>query len=91
MACPGGCVGGGGQPLGFDITLRNTRGRSLYKEDKNLPCRRSHQNPAIEKLYMEYLGEPLGEKSHHLLHTHYTPRNGAADLNEILEICSKPI
>lgn len=91
MACPGGCVGGGGQPLGFDITLRNTRGRSLYKEDKNLPCRRSHQNPAIEKLYMEYLGEPLGEKSHHLLHTHYTPRNGAAELNEILEICSKPI
>jgi NADH-quinone oxidoreductase subunit G len=84
MACPGGCVGGGGQPIGFDLTLRNLRAQSLYKEDKNLPCRRSHQNPAIEKIYQEYLVAPLGEKSHHLLHTHYTSRNGIPELKEII-------
>jgi NADH-quinone oxidoreductase subunit G len=74
MACPGGCVGGGGQPLGFDLNIRETRGGSLYKEDKNMTCRKSHQNPAIQKIYEDYLGEPLGERSHHLLHTKYTSR-----------------
>ncbi|MDD5703905.1 MAG: iron hydrogenase small subunit, partial [Dehalococcoidales bacterium] len=85
MACPGGCVGGGGQPISYDMALRNLRGRTLYKEDKSLPCRRSHQNPSIEKIYREYLTTPLGEKSHHLLHTHYQPRNGVPHLQEILE------
>ncbi len=85
MACPGGCVGGGGQPISYDMALRNLRGRTLYKEDKSLPCRRSHQNPSIEKIYREYLTTPLGEKSHHLLHTHYQPRNGVPHLHEILE------
>jgi NADH-quinone oxidoreductase subunit G len=75
MACPGGCVGGGGQPLGFDMKLRATRGETLYKEDKSLPIRRSHDNPAVQKLYKDYLEKPLGEKSHHLLHTKYTPRD----------------
>ncbi len=75
MACPGGCVGGGGQPLGFSLSERAKRGDSLYAEDKALPLRRSHENPAIIKVYEDYLGEPLGHKSHKLLHTTYTPRH----------------
>jgi NADH-quinone oxidoreductase subunit G len=75
MACPGGCVGGGGQPIGFDLSVRETRGCALYAEDKELTYRKSHQNPAIQKIYKDYLLEPLGEKSHHLLHTKYTDRN----------------
>jgi NADH-quinone oxidoreductase subunit G len=71
MACPGGCVGGGGQPLSFDIGLRGTRGGTLYKEDKSLPIRRSHDNPSVKKIYTDFLVEPLGHKSHHLLHTKY--------------------
>jgi iron only hydrogenase large subunit-like protein len=84
MACPGGCVGGGGQPLGFDMPLRALRGQGLYKEDKSLPIRRSHQNPGIERIYREYLGEPLGERSHHLLHTRYVSRSGALELKAVL-------
>ena len=76
MACPGGCVGGGGQPLGFDISVRGQRGNGLYKEDKGLPFRRSHENTAVQKLYQDFLIKPLGEKSHHLLHTEYNARNG---------------
>jgi NADH-quinone oxidoreductase subunit G len=84
MACPGGCVGGGGQPFGFDISVRETRGQSLYNEDKGLPLRKSHQNPAVEKLYKDFLVKPLGEKSHHLLHTTYTSReNGDRKLSEV--------
>ncbi len=74
MACPGGCVGGGGQPLGFDIKIRDLRSSGLYKEDKNLTIRRSHENPFVQKLYKDFLEKPLGEKSHHLLHTRYTRR-----------------
>ncbi len=74
MACPGGCVGGGGQPIGFDLAVRSIRGGSLYDEDKALKYRKSHENPAVMKLYQDYLEKPLGEKSHHLLHTEYTPR-----------------
>ncbi len=74
MACPGGCIGGGGQPISFDMPLRKMRCDVLYKEDKQLPYRRSHENPSIKKLYEDYLKEPLSEKSHHLLHTEYTQR-----------------
>jgi NADH-quinone oxidoreductase subunit G len=74
MACPGGCVGGGGQPISFDMALRSTRGQTLYNEDAKLPYRKSHENPSIKRLYEEYLEEPLGEKSHHLLHTRYKRR-----------------
>lgn len=74
MACPGGCVGGGGQPISSDLALSGTRGKVLYNEDKTLPYRRSHDNPSIKKVYEDYLKEPLGEKSHHLLHTKYTKR-----------------
>lgn len=74
MACPGGCVGGGGQPYGVTDELRLARAKGLYQEDQAGIWRCSHDNPYIQKLYSEYLGAPLSEKSHHLLHTHYTPR-----------------
>ena len=75
MACPGGCVGGGGQPLSFDISLRHTRSLGLYGEDKALTTRRSHENPSVKKIYTDFLMKPLGEQSHHLLHTKYTARD----------------
>ncbi|MBT3394190.1 MAG: 2Fe-2S iron-sulfur cluster binding domain-containing protein [Waddliaceae bacterium] len=75
MACPGGCVGGGGQPIGYDMCLRGKRADVLYNEDENLPCRCSHHNPSVTKIYEDFLEKPLGEKSHHLLHTTYTERN----------------
>jgi NADH-quinone oxidoreductase subunit G len=85
MACPGGCVGGGGQPIGFDMALRSLRGEALYKEDKSLPVRRSHQNPSIIKIYKDYLEKPLGEKSHHLLHTTYISRDNVPDLKDVIK------
>ena len=75
MACPGGCVGGGGQPIPVDARIRTLRAQALYSEDKSLKYRKSHENPSIKKIYEEFLKEPLGEKSHKLLHTKYTPRN----------------
>jgi iron only hydrogenase large subunit-like protein len=75
MACPGGCVGGGGQPIPVNNEIRALRAQALYNEDCALTYRKSHDNPSIKKVYEEYLGQPLGEKSHHLLHTHYTPRS----------------
>jgi NADP-reducing hydrogenase subunit HndD len=80
MACPGGCVNGGGQPIRdakfkMDHDLRKERAKAIYEEDKSLPLRKSHQNPFIKKLYEEYLGEPCGHKSHKLLHTTYTKRD----------------
>ena len=74
MACPGGCVAGGGQPLPVNNEVRRLRAQALYQEDKQLPYRKSHESPSIAKIYQEFLVEPLGEKSHHLLHTQYTPR-----------------
>ena len=76
MACPGGCIGGGGQPYhhGEMETIRK-RQTALYREDEGKTRRKSHENPDIIKLYEEYLGKPLGEKSHHLLHTHYFKRH----------------
>jgi iron-only hydrogenase group A len=74
MTCPGGCIGGGGQPIPTDTAVRQKRMEAIYREDKNKPIRKSHQNPAVTELYKEFLGSPLGEKSHHLLHTHYHQR-----------------
>ena len=72
MACPGGCIGGGGQPLHHgNIEILNARARALYDDDKNKPLRKSHENPYIKQLYEEFLGKPLSEKAHHLLHTNY--------------------
>jgi len=74
MACPAGCIGGGGQPIPTSPEIRAARMRAIYREDERMVIRKSHENPAIQALYQEFLGQPLGEKSHHLLHTHYTPR-----------------
>ena len=74
MACPGGCVAGGGQPYGVTDELRTKRAAGLYDEDHSGLWRCSHQNPYIKQIYTEFLGEPLGHKSHNLLHTTYTSR-----------------
>ncbi|MBE6367646.1 MAG: NADH:ubiquinone oxidoreductase [Lentisphaerae bacterium] len=72
MACPGGCINGGGQPfLHGDSALLEKRMKGLYTEDESKTLRLSHENPDIQKLYAEYLGEIGGEKAHHLLHTEY--------------------
>jgi len=71
MCCPGGCVGGGGQPYATSKT-KALRMDGLYTLDKSMPVRQSHKNPEVLALYEKFLGEPLGEKSHHLLHTHYS-------------------
>ncbi|MFV0503441.1 MAG: NADH-dependent [FeFe] hydrogenase, group A6 [Lachnospirales bacterium] len=75
MACPGGCVGGGGQPYHHgDSTIVEARAKGIYSGDKEKKIRKSHENPDIIKLYDEYLGKPYGEKAHELLHTKYTAR-----------------
>jgi len=81
MACPGGCIGGGGQPIKSTLKVKEKRIAGLYKIDKDLPIRKSHKNPAVAKLYDEYLGEPLGHKSHELLHTHYDSKNKKYDFS----------
>eukprot|EP00759_Apiculatamorpha_spiralis_P056875 PhF_6_TR8318/c1_g1_i1/m.12925 len=73
MACPGGCLGGGGQPKPTSWEIKTQRAQLIYKEDENLPLRKSHENPAVQKLYKDFLHEPLGHLSHHLLHTKYKP------------------
>lgn len=75
MACPGGCVGGGGQPITKRNQKRIERIDAIYVEDEGLPLRKSHENPEVKILYEEFLGEPLGHKSHELLHTHYHAKN----------------
>lgn len=69
MACPGGCGGGGGQPICDGFELAPIRTAKLYELDRNAPLRFSHENPAITEIYAKFLGKPLSEKSHHLLHT----------------------
>lgn len=75
MACPGGCIAGGGQPYhhnNYEVVKK--RQQALYREDKGIHVRRSHENPAIQRLYEDYLGEPCGKTAHSLLHTHYEKR-----------------
>ena len=72
MACPGGCSGGGGQPIRDGQELADTRGKVLWNLDQKSVLRYSHENPDVQALYAEFLGKPLGEKSHHLLHTDLT-------------------
>ena len=72
MACPGGCIDGGGQPYHHgNVDIIKARAKAIYAEDSGKPIRKSHENPDIQKLYKEFLGEPLSERSHQLLHTHY--------------------
>jgi len=75
MSCPGGCIAGGGQPLNSDPEAIKARMKVLYDMDRDEHLRQSHDNPAIKKLYEEYLGEPLGHRSHELLHTSYGKRD----------------
>jgi len=79
MACPGGCLGGGGQPIPTSMEIRKSRAAAIYQADRDLPIRRSHENPSIQAIYEKFLGKPLSEKSHHLLHTKYTPRTRRAN------------
>jgi len=75
MACPGGCLGGGGQPIPTSPEIRQARAKAIYDEDKSLTLRKSHENTHVIKLYEEFLTEgPCGHKSHELLHTHYIKR-----------------
>jgi NADH-quinone oxidoreductase subunit G/NADP-reducing hydrogenase subunit HndD len=74
MACPGGCIGGGGQPIPTCGETRQKRINAIYECDSCSTMRKSHDNPAVKELYDTWLGKPLGEKSHHLLHTHYHPQ-----------------
>ncbi len=79
MACPGGCVNGGGQPIVPSrirnyVDVRKLRADALYRDDQQLPVRKSHENPDIKQIYEEYFGEPLSHKAHAILHTAYTVR-----------------
>lgn len=79
MCCPGGCVGGGGQPIlsadeRWELDYKKVRGDAIYEVDRSMPLRKSHENPGVKALYEEFLGVPLGKKSHKLLHTNYTKR-----------------
>ena len=72
MACPGGCVGGGGQPIHYNEELSGMRGQVLYRYDKANALRFSHENPEVQELYKEFLGKPCGHLAHELLHTDHT-------------------
>lgn len=75
MACPGGCIGGGGQPIPTSPEIRMKRAQAIYQEDAELPIRKSHENPHINYIYDNFLTDgPCGHKSHKLLHTHYVKR-----------------
>ncbi len=78
MACPGGCVGGGGQPYHHgDTDIIKKRQEAIYKVDKDMTIRKSHENPSVIKVYEEYFGKPMSHKAHELLHTHYAPKTKA--------------
>jgi iron only hydrogenase large subunit-like protein len=75
MACPGGCIGGGGQPRFTTDEVRKKRINAIYAEDEGKKLRKSHENPAIKEIYEKFLSKPLGERSHHYLHTKYVERS----------------
>jgi iron only hydrogenase large subunit-like protein len=75
MACPGGCIGGGGQPIPTNAEIRKKRTEAIYAEDEGKVLRKSHENPEIKLIYKDFLKEPLGHLSHELLHTKYRKRN----------------
>lgn len=76
MACPGGCIGGGGQPYHHgNVEILKARANAIYQEDRSKPLRKSHKNPAVVALYKDFMGEPYGEKAHQLLHTNFTKRD----------------
>jgi len=71
MACPGGCLGGGGQPIPVNASMRQKRMDAIYQADSEKIIRKPQDNPYIKKIYEEFLGEPNGHKAHELLHTHF--------------------
>jgi NADP-reducing hydrogenase subunit HndD len=75
MACPGGCIGGGGQPIPTSMDIRKKRMEAIYSEDEHMTLRKSHENPDVIAIYKEFLGKPNSHVSHELLHTHYTERD----------------
>ncbi len=75
MACQGGCVGGGGQPLPVDKEILQKRMQAIYQQDEKMKLRKSHENPVVQQIYKEFLGKPLSKKSKELLHTKYTKRS----------------
>jgi NADP-reducing hydrogenase subunit HndD len=75
MACPGGCIGGGGQPIPTNLQIRQKRMKAIYAEDEHKPLRKSHENPDVIAIYKEFLDQPNSHKSHGLLHTHYVERD----------------
>ncbi len=81
MACPGGCIAGGGQPISRDINFRAKRIAGLYDDDRHLALRKSHENPEIKAIYKDYLGEPGGHKSHKLLHAPHLKQVREIDAN----------
>jgi len=82
MSCPGGCIGGGGQPLHHgDSSILKARTKAIYQEDEQKTIRKSHENPYIIKLYEEFLGKPMSEKAHHLLHTHYFDKSRKIEIS----------
>jgi iron only hydrogenase large subunit-like protein len=74
MACPGGCIGGGGQPIPTSMEIRKNRMKAIYSEDEHMVLRKSHENPEVLAIYKEFLDKPNSHKSHDLLHTHYVVR-----------------
>jgi NADH-quinone oxidoreductase subunit G/NADP-reducing hydrogenase subunit HndD len=91
MACPGGCVNGGGQPyvtaeVRNSVNVKEERAKALYEEDKKMPLRKSHKNPEVMALYEDYLGEPNSHKAHELLHTHYSAKD-KYNINKINMMC----
>jgi NADH-quinone oxidoreductase subunit G len=79
MACPGGCIGGAGQPVSHDAGTRSLRTKGIYDIDKNLDLHRSQENHYVAECYHRHLDGVGSEKAHHLLHTHYLPRPMYAD------------
>jgi NADP-reducing hydrogenase subunit HndD len=75
MACPGGCIGGGGQPIPTNMKIREARMKAIYSEDENMVLRKSHDNPEVIAIYKEFLDAPNSHKAHKLLHTHYVERD----------------
>ena len=74
MGCPGGCIGGGGQPIPTNMAIRQKRMKAIYSEDEHMVLRKSHLNPEVVAIYKEFLDSPNSHKAHELLHTHYTVR-----------------
>lgn len=83
MACPGGCIGGGGQPIKSTMDVKAKRVDAIYEIDTNMVIRKSHDNPSVDKLYKEYLEAPNSHKAHDLLHTQYMSKGKLYDFSEV--------